>query len=129
MAGDSPAGSDIAFVVARATAARRNRHRANPDYQHFTPAAIAERVVGLSCFARQSRDGWWMVGHIFDQLDDVELDVWFDPERRRIGVSPCKRVAVSLPPAPPDTPIVFDGERMKWIDRETRQVVPDPRNR
>jgi hypothetical protein len=76
---DSPVSSDIASVVARAAAARRHRHRANPRHYLLTNAAIADLVTGFACQPRQAKNGWWLVGHVLDGIADAEFEVWYIP--------------------------------------------------
>jgi hypothetical protein len=82
---DSPTGSDIDFAVARATAARRNRHRANAAHCHLTDAAIAERVAGVACCPQQREGGWWLVGRVLDDIAGAEFDVWYIPGKGGSG--------------------------------------------
>jgi hypothetical protein len=79
------------LAVVKAVAVRRDRHRADPARARYSASAIAERVTGIPVPPRAGRDGWWLVGHILDDFDDVELSVWFMPGARRIGLSPRTR--------------------------------------
>ena len=116
-------GTDCALAVSRATAARRRRIHEDPAYAGFTKAAITERIVGFTGQPIPGQDGWWRVGWIVDDIAEAELDVWFQPSARRIGVSERERPSVANP-APSEDPIIFDGERKRWIFRETREPVP-----
>ena len=116
-------GADCALAVARATAARRRRIHGYSAFAGFTKAAITERIVGFTGQPIPGQHGWWRVGWIVDEIVEAELDVWFHPSARRIGVS--ERERPSEPnPAPSEDPIIFDGERKRWIFRETREPVP-----
>ncbi len=128
MYGSPPTLWDCSRAVARAAAVRRNRHRADPQYAHLTAAALMERVVGVLGRPELLADDWWHVGSVLDSLADLEFDVWYMPGQRRLGMSTVERPVFSIAP-PLENPIIFDGERMKWIDRVTREPVPDPPQR
>jgi hypothetical protein len=114
---------DRVSAVVRATAVRRSRIHADPQFARFTNAAIAERTVGFTVDPQPGRDGWWRVGWIDDEITAVELDVWFDPSARRLGLSE-RQSRITEARAPSEDPIIFDGERKRWIYRDTRQPVP-----
>ena len=69
------------------------------------------------------RDAWWRVGWIVDDISAVELDVWLDPKARRIGISE-REQPITEARTPSEDPIIFDGERKRWIFRETREPIP-----
>ena len=130
MAGPSPSGlsvpvseADGASAVARATGARRRRIHGDSTFTGFTRAAIAERIVGFTVHPEPGRDTWWRVGWIVDDIAAVELDVWLDPRTRRLGMSERHR-PIAEARAPSEDPIIIDGERKRWIFRETRETVP-----
>ena len=121
-----PTLDESAIAVVKAVAARRARHRADPTHSGLTTAAIAERVTGITLPPRAGRDGWWLVGRVLDELEDAEFSVWFDPQRRRIGLSRRERPVTSLPAPQPDRPYYYDGLRRKWIDAATGAAIADP---
>jgi hypothetical protein len=121
-----PTLDESAIAVVKAVAARRARHRADPDHTGLTTAAIAERVTGITLPPRGGRDGWWLVGRVLDELVDAEFSVWYMPGPRRIGLSQRDRPVTSLPTPPLDRPYYYDGLRRKWIDAATGAAFADP---
>lgn len=121
-----PAIEESTLAVTKALAARRAQHRADPERAGLTTSAIAERVTGITLPPRQGRDGWWLVGRVLDDLEDVEYSVWFAPVSRRIGLSRRERPATIAPPPRVDMPYYYDGLRRKWIDSLTGEVVAGP---
>ena len=121
-----PSIDESALAVGKAIAARRSRHRADPARAGLSKSAIAERVTGITLPPRAGRDGWWLVGRVLDDLDDVEFSVWLMPEARRIGLSRRERPTVIAPTPPAGLPYYYDGLRRKWIDSATGEVVAGP---
>lgn len=126
MRDQSPTREDCVRAVARAAGARRERHRTDPRFAHVTSAALIERVFGLLGFPQRTRGDWWHVGYVIDELADAEFDVWFVPGAYRLGVSVRP---IPEPKIPPQPDVIFDGERLAWIDRVTRKPVPAPSHR
>lgn len=117
---DSPPVLDVCSrAVARAARARRQRAHDDPRTAHLTPAALAERIVGIATVPRRGRDGWWLVRHVIDTLDPEggEFDVWYragDAAPPRLGLA---RQRQGTTPAPPPTPArYFCGLRLRWVD-------------
>jgi hypothetical protein len=121
-----PSVDESALAVAKAVAARRARHRADPAQDGLTANAIAERVTGITMPPRHGRGGWWLVGRVLDEIADAEFSVWFIPGVRRIGVSQRARPTAAMPVPPVNSPYYYDGLRRKWIDAATGEVIADP---
>src|SRR5436853_6047950 len=126
MSDPSPSIDESALAIAKALATRRARQRADPRHARLTAGAIAERVTGMLMPPRRGRDGWWLVGRILDELDDVEFSVWYVPGARRIGLSRRESPACAAPAPPVASPYYYDGLRRKWIDAATGEIVPEP---
>ena len=124
-----PTPEESGLAVAKAVAARRARHRADPARANLTASAIAERVTGITMPPRPGDDAWWLVGRVLDDLEDAEFSVWYIPNARRIGLSRRDRPAVIAPPLPTNIPYYYDGLRRKWIDAITGEVVAGPGER
>ncbi len=122
----SPSIDESTLAVVKAVAARRARHRADPERAGITASAIAERVTGITIPPRAGRDGWWLVGRVLDDLEDAEFSVWYIPSARRIGLSRRDRPTVIAPSPPANMPYYYDGLRRKWIDSLTGEVVAGP---
>ena len=125
MSDPCPSIPESAEAVAKAVAARRARHRADPAQSGLTAAAIAERVTGLTLPPRAGRDSWWLVGRVLDELADAEFSVWYMPSPRRIGLSRRDRPVVAASAPPRRRPYYYDGLRRKWIDA-AGAVIADP---
>lgn len=121
-----PRLDESAIAVVKAVAARRARHRADPERAGLTTSAIAERVTGITLPPRAGRDGWWLVGRVLDDLEDSEYSVWYVPDSHRIGLTRRERPTVIAPRPPIDMPYYYDGLRRKWIDSLTGDVVAGP---
>jgi hypothetical protein len=122
----APSIDESSLAVGKAVASRRARHRADPAQARLTASAIIERVTGITMPPRDGRDGWWLVGRVLDDIEDVEFSVWYIPETRRIGLSRRERPAVIAPSPPIGMPFYYDGLRRKWIDSLTGEVVAGP---
>jgi hypothetical protein len=123
-----PTIEECTTAVAKAVGARRGRHRADPGCAWMSNNAIAERVTGITIPPRPGRDGWWLVGRVLDDIEDVEFSVWYLATPRRIGLTRRERPAV-IAPTPPETPFYYDGLRRKWIDAKTGEIVAEPAER
>ena len=121
-----PSIDESTLAVVKAVAARRARHRADPERAGLTASAIAERVTGITIPPRAGRDDWWLVGRVLDDLEDAEFSVWYVPAVRRIGLSRRDRPTVLAPSPPMNMPYYYDGLRRKWIDSVTGEVVAGP---
>lgn len=74
-------------AIRKAVAARRALQRNDRRNRSLTTPEIAELVVGVRYVPQAGADGWWFIGRIHDAIAGVEFDVWFMPERKRIGLS------------------------------------------
>lgn len=123
-----PDAGTCSRAVARAAHARRQRARNDPRHIHLTPAALEERIVGIAALPRRGKDGWWLVGHVLDSLDDAdgEFDVWYLPAERgapRLGISSRPAPPPVEPPRPAER--YFCGLRLQWIDVGEPVEAPD----
>ena len=121
-----PTLEESAPAVAKAVAARRARHRADPLHAGLTTAAIAERVTGITLPPRGGRDGWWLVGRVLDELVDAEFSVWYMPGPRRIGLSQRDRPVTSTPAPPSTDPITTTDYGANGSTRLTGAAIADP---
>lgn len=115
-----PCPVEQAAAVARAVAHQRAVRRADPNFAHYTAAALAERILGLPATpGPPTADGWVPVGEVRDHAADERRRVWRHPATGRVRTQPVPWVAPlepleSTPPAPRGDGAAFDGERLRW---------------
>jgi hypothetical protein len=121
-----PSPRECHHAASRAAGARRTRHRSDPRFAHYTDSALTERVFALPVLPERRRGGWWLVARVVDELADAEFDVMLIPGGRRLGLSRVERPA-GMEALPPETSIIYDGCRRRWVWRDTLQPVSELR--
>jgi hypothetical protein len=117
-----PSRKEIHEAVERAAESRRALYRHDPQFANVSN--IAERVDGVPGKVEPGQFDWWKVGQVIDAIADREYDVWFRPRRLRL-IEQTRPDPVPARDAS-QLPRIYRAQ-FGWIDRETGQYVPEPK--
>lgn len=78
---DTPSEQDIRHTMTRALEVQLARYRG----QQWSEDALRERVTAVrGRLLPAPQPGWWHIGTIYDELADIELDIWCRPPGIRL---------------------------------------------
>lgn len=80
---DAPSAAECTDAMARALRRQLGSH--HTDFPKVSRAYLEEQVTAVAMRPEPQRDGWWLIGIIFDYLQDSEFNVWYRP--RGLAVS------------------------------------------